>query len=314
MNKALTMTTTLVNKQQGSTAYTKINNALKHYPWYSDYLKEGLKRSDYLNTLLEHKGQLTTAGLNEDQIHLSSRFPMNEERVVDEILNDLLQRKIISSVDYPKAQFKRLEQEILEHFDHGSYTTYIFPEEARLLYALTYITKPKVMVFLGSYYGYWAIWAASLLKEIDGCAYLIDVDSKVLALADKNMKQFNLDSVVHLINEDALQFLAREKIAHDFLVVDPEGPKVGDDPDLLDKAIYYPMLKAAHPYLDKNGIVLCHNILLDNPVKEDRYFAQKIEYNYNQFTKFLPFMKENYDAGVWYDTTEGVGVFAHKKQ
>lgn len=306
------MTSTTVNTP-GSTAHTKINNALKQYSWYSDYLREDLKRPDYWNTLLQHKSQLTSAGLNEDQIHLSSRFPLNEERIVDAILNDLFQRKMITSVDYPKEQFIQLEQKIHQHFDHGSYTTYIFPEEARLLYALTYITKPKVMIFLGSYYGYWAIWAASLLKETGGCAYLIDVDSKVLDLADKNMKVFNLESVVRLINEDAITFLAREKIQHDFLVVDPEGPKVGDDPDLLDKAIYYPMLKAAHPFLDKNGLVLCHNILLDNPIKEDAYFAQKIEYNYNQFTKFLPFMKENYDASAWYDTTEGVGVFAHKK-
>jgi spermidine synthase len=115
------------------------------------------------------------------------------------------------------------------------------------------------------------------------------------------------------VNEDAIQFMAREKISHDFIVVDPEGPKQGPNPDLLDKAIYYPMVKAAHPYLANDGMILCHNILLSNPLREDKYFEKKIAYNLDQFSKFLPFMTENYQAGVWYDTTEGVGVFTHKK-
>ncbi len=307
------MSTTIINHPAGSTAYKKIDQALNQYPWYREYLHNDLARNDYLKILLEHKSDLEAAGLNEDQIHLSSRFPLNAEFTVEQILYDLCVRDIIPSVDYPKDKFALLFQQVHDSFQHESYTTYIFPEEARLLYALTHITKPKFMIFLGSYYGYWAIYAATILKETGGCAYLIDTDKNVISLAEKNMKQFNVDSVVRLINEDAITFLGREKIATDFIVLDPEGPKQGDDPDLLDKAIYYPMMKAATPLLASNGIVLCHNILLDNPVKEDQYFAKKIDYNYGQFTKFLPFMNENYSQGVWYDTTEGVGVFAHKK-
>lgn len=304
----------IANKHTGSTAYSKINNVLRHYDWYSGYLEGKTDSRNYLRTLLQHKTELILAGLNEDQINLSSRFLLNNEQAVDHILDDLLERKIIKSVEYPKERFDLLFQKVADEFMHATYTTYIFPEEARLLYALTWIVKPKKMLFMGSYYGYWAIWSASILKETGGVAYLIDIDRNVLALAEKNMAQFNCDSVVRLVNEDAIQFMMREKISHDFLVVDPEGPKQGADPDLLDKAIYYPMVKAAHPCLATNGIVLCHNILLNNLQVENKYFEKKIKYNFGQFSKFLPFMKENYESGVWYDTTEGVGIFAHKKQ
>lgn len=304
----------IVNKQVGSTAYSKINNVLRNYDWYRNYLEGKTDARNYLRTLLQYETELSAAGLNEDQINLSSRFSLNNEKTVEHILADLLERKIIPSLEYPKERFDFLFQKVVDEFVHEAYTTYIFPEEARLLYALTWIVKPKSMLFLGSYYGYWAIWSASILKETGGVAYLIDIDSNVLALAEKNMKKFNCSSVVKLVNEDAIQFMMREKISHDFLVVDPEGPKQGADPDLLDKAIYYPMVKAAHPYLATNGIILCHNLLLNNPQVENKYFEKKIEYNFGQFSKFLPFMKENYESGVWYDTTEGVGVFAHKKQ
>jgi len=303
----------MIHQTTGNTAYQKIDNALSHYDWYMNYRKNRLERSDYLKYLLQFKQKLMDTGLSEDEIHLSTRFSLNDEQTVDYILNDLRNRKMISSVDYPKDKFDLLAQKISQEFIHKSCITYIFPEESRLLYALTYITKPETMLFLGSYYGYWAIWATILLKETNGVAYLVDTDQHMLALAEKNMKKFQCDSVVKYINEDAIQFLAREKIPHDFIVLDPEGPKEGADPDLLDKAIYYPMMKAAHPYLTKDGIILCHNILLTNPILEDPYFAKKIEYNNIQFSKFLPFMMEHYTAGVWYDTTEGVGVFSQKK-
>lgn|SRR3990167_907539 len=301
------------NIQIGSTAYTKINNVLSQYEWYNDYRAMQVNREHYWNTLMQFKPELLKSGLSEDQIHLSSRFSLNAEETVRHILHDLLKQNMIDSIDYPKDEFAVLTEVIAKNFCHGKYMTYIFPEEARLLYALTYIMKPKTMLFLGSYYGYWAIWAIMLLKKMGGKAYLIDIDDSVINLARENMEKFELESVVTLVNEDALEFIAREKIQHDFMVVDPEGPKKGPDPDLLDKAIYYPMVKAAHPYLSTKGIIICHNILLNNPIKEDGYFHDKIKYNKDQFIKFLPFMSENYASGVWYNTTEGVGIFCNKK-
>lgn len=302
----------LTIKSVGSTAYTKINDKLKSYRWYNNFISNKLNRDDYLKVLLKHAAELRLMGLNDDQIHLSTRFPFSHEEKVDQILEDLCQRKVISSIEYPKQKFEEFFQRVSQDFEHGDYTTYIFPEEARLLYALTYITKPNTIVFLGSYYGYWAIWSLDVLKEFGGKAYLIDIDSKVLMLAKQNMRKFNLDSLVNYINEDAIQFMSREKILHDFLVIDPEGPKLGHDPDLLDKAIYYPMVKAADKHLTDNGIILCHNILLTNPIS-DEYFNKKISYNYGQFTKLLPYMQNNYNICAWYDTTEGVGIFTGKK-
>ncbi len=294
---------------QGGTAYDRINQVLKNYNWFVKYKGLELTQNKLLSTLIEHKRELIEAGLNEDQIHLATRFSLNDEETVDAILNDLKNRDIIESTDYPKDYYSHIMADITSNFKHASYLTYIFPEEARLLFALTYIKSPKVMVFLGSYYGYWAIWAAFLLKKQNGMAYLIDIDKDALQLARKNMKHFALEKAIELVHQDGIHFMQTEKIAHDFLVIDPEGPKTSPDPDLLDKAIYYPMARAAHPYLKKNGIVLCHNILLNHTLSSDNYFKKKIQYNHDQFKKFLPFMREHYSAYNWYDTTEGTGIF-----
>ena len=291
-----------------SVMHKKMHRILSQYDWYNQFITGKIDRKNYLQCLLENKSGLLKEGLNEDQIHLSTRFPLSNEQIVDFILDDLQQRDMISSVDYPKQAFAALQAQVAAEFVHDIYSTCIFPEEARLLYALTHIRKPKVMMFLGSYYGYWAVWSAAILKETGGTIYLVDTDTRALALTEINMKKFNFDSAVRYINEDAIQYMAREKISHDFLVINSEGPKQGPDPDLLQKAIYYPMIKTAHPYLAKSGLVLCHNILLNHPI-EDAYFEMKISQNQTQFGKFLPFMLENYQAGVWYDTTAGVGVF-----
>lgn len=295
------------NKTFGNTAFNKINHQLRHFPWYQDFLGNKISRASYLAEILKHQDTLMSSGLNEDQLHLSSRFPINAEQKVDSILKHLQMAKAIPTIDYPKAEFQSLFASRDQNFKHQHFTTYIFPEEARLLFALTHIMKPKRMLFLGSYYGYWSIWALAVLKKYGGEAYLIDIDEKAIQLSKENIQQFGYEDCAQFINEDVMSFINRAKIPHDFIVLDAEGPKVGANPDLLDKAIYYPMIAAAEPYLSKNGMLLCHNILLNNPI-QDHYFEAKIAYNNDQFTKFFPYLKKHFSYTADFDTTEGVGI------
>lgn len=292
----------------GSTAYRKINRALKDYEWYNNFRLGNLDRQDYRGYLSAHMAELKLAGLNEDQIYLSSRFPLRVEETVNKILDELYQSGIIPSSDYPRNKFREFSDRVELRFQHDHYTSYIFPEEAMLLYALTHIVKPKTMLFLGSYYGYWAIWALPALEQFGGIAHLVDLDKNTMKLAERNIIEFGFEKHVNYWNEDVMKVIPREKIQHDFIVLDAEGPKVGNDCDLLDKAIYYPMLKVSDPYLTNNGIVLCHNILLSNPIR-DEYFNDKITYNYKQFSKFLPYIQQNYAMSFQYETTEGVGIY-----
>ena len=44
---------TNINKLEGSTAYKKIDNVLRHYDWYIDYKDSKMGRCDYLKNLLQ---------------------------------------------------------------------------------------------------------------------------------------------------------------------------------------------------------------------------------------------------------------------
>lgn len=141
---------------------------------------------------------------------------------------------------------------------------------------------------------------------------MLDVDSKVLDLSKHNMQQIGGHQQMHYVCGDAIEFCQRERLDHDFIVLDAEGPKTGPDPDLLDKAIYYPMLDAATHSLTASGSVLFHNILLNNPIA-DTYFENKMNDNFNQFKKLLPFIEQNFSHWSHYDSTEGVGFASHKR-
>jgi len=292
----------------GSTAYHKIDAVLKYYPWYHAFMNGYLPRLHYLHTLLDHEQELLGAGLNQDQIHLSTRFAINAEQAVDSLLQQLRTTQIIPCVDYPKNEFELFWEKVHREFDHTHRLTYIFPEEARLLYALTHILQPLSLLFLGSFYGYLAIWAMPALAAVNGRAYLFDVDEHVLHLAEKNMRHFGFAAYAHSIHENAITYMMRQPIAHDMAVLDAEGPKTGPHPDLLDKAIYYPIIKTSTPALVKNGVVLCHNILTSHALP-DPYYASKVAYHRQQFKKFLPYMQQHYSLQAELLTTEGIGIY-----
>ncbi len=134
-----------------------IDHALRTALMYEYWRKGSLSRSAF--TKWVDSQNPVDYGLNRDQLSLTTRFPSDEEGYVDRCLLALRDAGIISSIEYPKASFDACSIQIARTYKHGSYSTYIFPEEARLLYALAYIADGTRWAFLGSYYGYWAAWA-----------------------------------------------------------------------------------------------------------------------------------------------------------
>ena len=300
------------SSESGSTAYKKIDDVLSSYEWYQQFKQRRMSQSDYLSQVLLHQQELLDKGLSEDQIHLSSRFSLNRDLFVANCLEALYHSHVIPTTSYPLDEFYAYAKVVESSFQHGGYFTYIFPEEAQLMFALTHILQPKAMLFLGSYYGYWAIWSIPALKKYNGKACLIDLDPNVLELSKKNMQQMDAHQYVDYVCDDAIEFCQQEKNQYDFIVLDAEGPKTGADPDLLDKAIYYPILSVSMDDLVSSGTVLFHNILLNNPI-EDIYFENKIRDNFNQFKKLLPFIEQNFTHWSHYCSTEGVGVARFKR-
>ena len=157
---------------------------------------------------------------------------------------------------------------------------------------------------MGSYYGYWAVAAKAAYLDLD--ITLFDVDSAVMDLSRKNFERLGLARGTTFTVGDA-EVLAAGLRDIDLLILDAEGPKSeGVAVDYRDKAIYYPLLKAAFSILAPGALVIAHNVILSN-FTDGFYFEEKQDNYRKQYSKFLPFLREHFLYTV-IDSTEGTLV------
>jgi predicted O-methyltransferase YrrM len=290
------------------TIHTKIVNALSSFAPFQDFRAGRLTRDAYVDVLERDEPRMASFGLNRDQFHLSGRFPADEEAFVDGILADLRGQGAIPTTAYDKAAFTAFRRRVMAEFNHGEFSTYIFPEEERLVYALSEIAKPVSAAILGSYYGYWAIWTMPALARSKGRAWFLDIDERVNKLGLTNFTCLGFGAQVEFVTRDAVKFLEATATTFDFALIDAEGPEEHSDPDYRKKYIYYPIFKACLPRLRPDALVAVHNMLLSN-LSHDRYFQERIVINQQQFHKLMPFLGEHFRVRTEYPTSEGVGVY-----
>lgn len=245
-------------------------------------------------------------GLNADQLGLATRTRGDEAQFVDECLEELQRVGLIDSVEYPKHMFASTAERMDRQFEHGGYSTYIFPEEARLLFALSYLAPGGRWAFLGSYYGYWAAWAMEGLIQRGGEAVLVDVDPVALDLSRRNFDALGWDGAAAFLAADATRPLDRGEF--DVCVLDAEGPKEHADHRLRDKAIYGPILDASLQSLKWRGLVIAHNMMFSNPTRID-YFDEKIARNVEQYAEFQSILDHHFEAQTLIESAEGIGVY-----
>jgi predicted O-methyltransferase YrrM len=290
------------------TIFRKVDRALSEFEPYREFRAGRLDAGAYAQVLDREEPGMQRFGLNRDQFHLSGRFPRDEESYVDGILADLKLHGAIPTTAYDKDAFSAFRSLIEREFDHGEFSTYIFPEEERLVYALAEIAKPVSAGFFGSYYGYWAVWTMPALARNGGRACFLDLDPRVNALGEENFTRLGYGGQVRFVTQDAVRFLEEDQTTYDFALVDAEGPEQHADPDYRKKRIYYPIFKACLPRLRRGCLVAVHNMLLSNPTG-DRYFAERIPVNREQFQKLTPFLETHFPIRCEYPTSEGVGVY-----
>lgn len=292
----------------GATAYQLIAGALSGV---SEYAQLRLAEPAAYSRWVERQ-QPGAFGLNLDQFSLSTRFPQDEEQFVDEALSELLVSGLIPRTEYPKAGFAEFRDRVEADWDHGSHVTYIFPEEARLLFALGYILEGPNWLFGGSYYGFWAIWAAPGIASHGGKLTLVDVDDDVMKLAERNFASVFPSVDARFSTADATHQLAAVRSV-DVFVLDAEGPKDHPDPELRDKAIYAPIMRANSQTLKPGGLLIAHNMLLDNH-SDCAYFAEKVAYNRKQYEEFEVHLARDYDGRVLATSSEGVGIYRRSER
>jgi predicted O-methyltransferase YrrM len=302
--------TTALPTARGGTAYDRIDEALRGFAQYDEFRHGQIGRADYCAWVRAHLGFLADLGLNEDQANLSTRFPHDERGFVAEILADLAEAGVLDAVDYPEEEFTELRRRVGARWAHDGRSTYIFPEEARLLFALAHLTRPRHAVFLGSYYGYWAVWALPAVLAAGGRATLVDIDPAVMELAERNLTALGLAGRVDFRVADAISYPGGGLHDVDLCVLDAEGPRDAPEEDLRDKAIYFPITAAVTPAMAPGGLLVAHNMLLRN-LTRNPYFAGRIARNLEQYAKFHRHLERHYGVRREYPTTEGVGIYRH---
>jgi predicted O-methyltransferase YrrM len=151
------------------------------------------------------------------------------------------------------------------------------------------------------------VWALPGIARAGGTATLVDIDPVVSATASRNFATLGIAGHVEVVVDDAIAYAARLPTV-DLAVLDAEGPKDNCPDELRDKAIYGPITAAVTPNLRPGGLLVAHNMMLDN-LSDNAYFAERIADNRRQFARFEARVSEAYDARCLLATTEGVGVY-----
>ena len=283
------------------TAYAKIDKTLGASASYIAF-RHGEISVDVYQKWVEGEGSMTMTSLNEDQINLSARFPRDKHDFVRRVMSYCRSLDIIADDRYDAEAAEQSLANVDAKYDHGSYMTYMFPEENALLYAIVRNLRPRRAACMGSYYGYWAVAAKAAHPDMH--ITLLDVNPAVMDLAQKNFENLGLAHDTAFIVGNA-EDLASSLGNIDLLILDAEGPKSEEVPtDYRDKAIYYPLLKAALDILAPDALVIAHNVILSN-FTGGSYFEEKQRNYRGQYTKFLPLLREHFSYTV-IDSTEGI--------
>jgi predicted O-methyltransferase YrrM len=268
----------------------------------------GGSRADFARFLDSIAPDLIAAGLPVEDVHFAKRYPRSPDAFVDDMLLDLNAQGILPGIEYDKDWYRTLTAGMNDNYRHGSFRTYIYPEEARLLFAAVNILRPKSAVFLGSYYGYWAHTALASIVRHGGRAVLVDPDPAAQAVARGNIERAGLSGRVEVAVTSGQQFADEVENSYDLVVLDAEGPRDHPDPEQRGKCIYAPLLRHILPRIAKNACLACHNILFQD-IANCRYFDAVIERNHRELDPFMALASAEFPLFLECTSTEGVGFW-----
>jgi predicted O-methyltransferase YrrM len=273
---------------------------------YQSFLRGG-SRGEFGVFLDSIAPDLIAAGLPPEDVQFAKRYPQSQTAFVGKTLHSLTDIEILPQPHYDEAGYERLADQIRQEYDHGPFRTYIYPEEARLLFAIADILRPKAAIFLGSYYGYWARAPLAVIARHGGRAVLVDPDPQAQAVARRNLKSAGLLDAVELAVTTGQDYLQKTSDRYDLVVLDAETPRDFPDPQQRGKAVYGPLLDHALARLTPEAHLVCHNYLFEN-VAGCQFFDRIIDRNRNELQAFLDIAAREFCGLVECSSTEGIGI------
>lgn len=286
--------------------FTIAQSVLAGRPEYQSFLAGG-SRGEFSVFLDSIAPDLIAAGLPPDDVQFAKRYPRSQAAFVGDALARLTGVGILPQPDYDETAYERLAAQLRDGYEHGPFRTYIYPEEARLLFAIADILRPRSAIFLGSYYGYWARAPLSVIARYGGRAVLVDPDPKAQDVARYNLKAAGLLDAVELAVTTGQDYLRQTSERYDLVVLDAETPRDFPDPQQRGKAVYGPLLQHALSCMTPDATLVCHNYLFED-VAGCRFFDRIVERNRDELGAFLDIAAREFAGLVECTSTEGVGV------
>lgn len=294
------------NKHVVGPLYDVAFSVLRSRDEYRRFRAGEISRVEYATFLDYAAPALVDAGLPAEDVEFAKRYPRSEIDFVKDVLRDLAAREVLASTSYDTL----LYEEILaarDAFDHGPFKTYIYPEEARLLFAIADVFKPRSAIFLGSYYGYWAHAATAAIGRAGGRIVLVDPDERAQEVARRNLAATPYAAAVEVAATTGELYLSEASGPFDFVVLDAEGPRTHPDPEQRGKRVYAPLLRHCLPHTSRGALLVCHNILFQDH-SGSAFFDRIIERNRDELGTFMELVGSEFPNFKEYASTEGVGV------
>ena len=169
-------------------------------------------------------------------------------------------------------------------------------EDDSLQFLTTYILKNRVKKVLevGTAIGYSAIMMALTDKDIS--VVTIERDKERYNIAVKNISEFNLNSRINIINDDAFNVNLKEK--YDLIFIDAA------------KAQYINFFEKFKNNLDENGVIVSDNLKFQGLVDgNDDNLSRNVKGLVRKLRLYIDFLQNNKEfKTIFYNIGDGVAV------
>ena len=288
------------------TVFSAAHATLDRSPLYRSFRANGVPRAEFHRLVEAQAEDLQAAGVPGSDVPFMKRFPRNPRAYAALILADLHCRGILPAATCDANRLQQTER-MMADYQHGSFKTFIYPEEGLLLAAIADIVSPRHAIFLGSYYGYWAHWAIPAIVAAGGKVTLVDPNEACCDIARQNLRANGLAESVDVVAARGEPYLASNRETFDMVVLDAENPRDHPEPEQRGKRVYHSLTRACLPWLAPSALLVCHNILFTD-ASGDSTFAQVIARNRDELAPFAGLVADHFVPFVEYRTTEGVGI------
>ena len=174
---------------------------------------------------------------------------------------------------------EREELKELEKYAKENHVPIIEPEVAQLIRVLLKMNSPKNILEIGTAIGYSAIIMGENTSENTKIS-TIERRSDMVELAEENIKLFNYDSKIKVLEGDAMEILVNLKEKYDFIFLDAA------------KGHYMEFFTESTRLLEAGGIIVSDNVLFKGMVASEELVNRKKRTIVNRLREYLHYISE----------------------